>query len=32
MRERAMGTGARLEVVSTTDRGTRVYLFGPDPR
>jgi signal transduction histidine kinase len=32
MRERAIGTGARLEVVSAADRGTRVYLFGPDPR
>jgi signal transduction histidine kinase len=32
MRERAMAAGARLEVVSATDRGTRVYLFGPDPR
>jgi signal transduction histidine kinase len=32
MRERAAGIGARLEVISTAGKGTRVYLFGPDPR
>ncbi len=29
MRERAAGIGGRLEVVSTEDRGTTVFLFGP---
>ncbi len=31
MRERAAGIGGRLEVVSTADRGTTVFLFGPEP-
>ncbi|HYM96944.1 MAG TPA: sensor histidine kinase [Candidatus Sulfotelmatobacter sp.] len=30
MRERAAGIGGRLEVVSTEDRGTTVFLFGPN--
>jgi signal transduction histidine kinase len=30
MRERAAGIGGRLEVVSTTGRGTTVFLFGPN--
>ena len=30
MRERAAGIGGRLEVVSTQDRGTTVFLFGPN--
>ena len=30
MRERAAGIGGRLEVVSTRDRGTTVFLFGPN--
>jgi signal transduction histidine kinase len=30
MRERAAGIGGRLEVVSTKDRGTTVFLFGPN--
>lgn len=30
MRERAAGIGGRLEVVSTTGRGTTVFLFGPE--
>ncbi len=30
MRERAAGIGGRLEVVSTPDRGTTVFLFGPN--
>jgi signal transduction histidine kinase len=30
MRERAVGIGGRLEVVSTEDRGTTVFLFGPN--
>ena len=30
MRERAAGIGGRLEVVSTPDRGTTVFFFGPD--
>ena len=30
MRERAAGIGGRLEVVSTVDRGTTVFLFGPN--
>ncbi|MGH7776389.1 MAG: sensor histidine kinase [Candidatus Dormibacterales bacterium] len=30
MRERAAGIGGRLEVVSTPDRGTTVFLFGPE--
>jgi signal transduction histidine kinase len=29
MRERAAGIGGRLEVVTTLDRGTTVFLFGP---
>ena len=29
MRERAAGIGGRLEVVSTEDQGTTVFLFGP---
>jgi signal transduction histidine kinase len=29
MRERAAGIGGRLEVVSTSGRGTTVFLFGP---
>ena len=30
MRERAVGIGGRLEVVSTPGRGTTVFLFGPE--
>jgi signal transduction histidine kinase len=30
MRERAVGIGGRLEVVSTEGRGTTVFLFGPN--
>lgn len=30
MRERAAGIGGRLEVVSTEERGTTVFLFGPN--
>lgn len=30
MRERAAGIGGRLEVVSTSGRGTTVFLFGPN--
>ena len=30
MRERAAGIGGRLEVVSTPERGTTVFLFGPN--
>lgn len=30
MRERAAGIGGRLEVVSTANRGTTVFLFGPN--
>ena len=30
MRERAAGVGGRLEVVSTENRGTTVFLFGPN--
>jgi signal transduction histidine kinase len=30
MRERAAGIGGRLEVISTEDRGTTVFLFGPN--
>jgi signal transduction histidine kinase len=30
MRERAAGVGGRLEVVSTSGRGTTVFLFGPN--
>jgi signal transduction histidine kinase len=30
MRERAAGIGGRLEIVSTKDRGTTVFLFGPN--
>jgi signal transduction histidine kinase len=30
MRERSAGIGGRLEVVSTEDRGTSVFLFGPN--
>ena len=30
MRERAAGIGGRLEVVSTENRGTTVFLFGPN--
>jgi signal transduction histidine kinase len=30
MRERAAGIGGRLEIVSTEDRGTTVFLFGPN--
>src|SRR5579859_6630125 len=31
MRERAVGIGCRLEIVTTVERGTRVFLFGPTP-
>ena len=30
MRERAAGIGGRHEVISTEDRGTTVFLFGPN--
>jgi signal transduction histidine kinase len=30
MRERAAGIGGRLEVVSIEERGTTVFLFGPN--